>query len=50
MSVFSQHAFDDPEGRVDLPLSIRPRIDSWKRPGDFIVEKVSTTEGIMTIF
>ncbi|XP_048577844.1 androglobin isoform X3 [Nematostella vectensis] len=34
------HPYEDPEGRIDLPQSLRYRVDHWKRPVDFILEKV----------
>ena len=30
--------FDDPDGKIELPTCLR--IDHWKRPSDFIKEKV----------
>ena len=38
--LFFQHPYEDPEGRIDLPASIRCQVDHWKRPVEFIVEKV----------
>ena len=35
-----QHFFDDPEGKIELPPSLKDRVDHWKRPQDFITEKV----------
>ena len=32
------HSFDDPEGKVDMPPGMR--VDHWKRPQDYITEKV----------
>jgi len=37
---FLQHPYEDPEGRIDLPASIRCQVDHWKRPVEFIYEKV----------
>ena len=34
-----QHFFEDPDGKLDLPASLR--VDHWKRPQDFITEKVN---------
>eukprot|EP00057_Strongylocentrotus_purpuratus_P006163 XP_011660637.1 PREDICTED: androglobin isoform X28 [Strongylocentrotus purpuratus] len=34
-----QHFFDDPEGRIELPTSLRHRVDHWRRPQDFITDK-----------
>jgi hypothetical protein len=36
----AQHPYEDPEGRIDLPQTIKSRVDHWKRPVDFILEKV----------
>ena len=33
-----QHFFDDPDGKVELPPSMKA--SHWKRPQDFITEKV----------
>ncbi|ESO89380.1 hypothetical protein LOTGIDRAFT_229226 [Lottia gigantea] len=33
----AQHFFDDPEGKVEMPSSLK--VDHWKRPYDFIVDK-----------
>ena len=33
-----QHYFDDPDGKIDLPQCLR--VDSWRRPADFITDKV----------
>jgi len=35
-----QHPYEDPEGRVDLPASIKCNVDHWKRPVEFIQDKV----------
>ncbi|KAL8581512.1 hypothetical protein ACOMHN_042905 [Nucella lapillus] len=32
-----QHFFEDPDGKLDMPASLR--VDHWKRPQDFITEK-----------
>ncbi|XP_078372473.1 androglobin-like isoform X6 [Oculina patagonica] len=47
------HPYEDPEGRTDLPASIKCNVDHWKRPVEFILEKSpvvvdpkSLTEGI----
>ncbi|XP_070569023.1 androglobin-like isoform X9 [Ptychodera flava] len=34
-----QHFFDDPEGRIEMPPSLKQRVDHWKRPQDFILDK-----------
>ena len=33
-----QHFFEDPDGKLEMPMSLR--VDHWKRPQDFITEKV----------
>ncbi|CAB3995944.1 androglobin-like isoform X3 [Paramuricea clavata] len=33
------HAFEDPEGRIDLPHVLQTSVDCWKRPVDFIEDK-----------
>ncbi|XP_028410021.1 androglobin-like isoform X2 [Dendronephthya gigantea] len=33
------HAYEDPEGRVDLPAVIQAKVECWKRPVDFIEDK-----------
>ncbi|XP_077977911.1 androglobin-like isoform X2 [Glandiceps talaboti] len=33
------HFFEDPEGRIDMPPSLKQRVDHWKRPQDFILDK-----------
>ena len=38
--MFVQHAFEDPEGRIDLPQVIQGNVECWKRPVDFIEDKV----------
>ncbi|XP_038078681.1 androglobin-like isoform X2 [Patiria miniata] len=35
-----QHFFDDPEGRIEMPPSLRTRIDHVERPQDFITDKL----------
>ena len=42
---FLQHPYEDPEGRIDLPASIRSQVDHWKRPVEFIYEKVQSELG-----
>lgn len=34
------HFFDDPDGKIELPSSLR--VTHWKRPQDFIVDKAPT--------
>lgn len=34
-----QHYFDDPEGKIELPSSLK--VETWRRPNEFITEKVS---------
>ena len=42
MNVFHlQHYFDDPEGNLELPFSLRHSVKCWKRPTDILEEKVS---------
>ncbi|KAI8520829.1 hypothetical protein Bbelb_005830 [Branchiostoma belcheri] len=33
-----QHFFEDPEGKVDLPISLRDRVKEWKRPFELVGE------------
>ena len=40
-----QHPYEDPEGRIDLPASVRSQVDHWKRPVEFIYEKVQSELG-----
>ncbi|XP_022081747.1 androglobin-like [Acanthaster planci] len=35
-----QHFFDDPEGRIEMPPSLRARVDHFLRPQDFITDKM----------
>lgn len=35
-----QHFFDDPEGKIDLPPSLR--VAYWKRPQEYILDKMPT--------
>ncbi|XP_071801000.1 androglobin-like isoform X5 [Asterias amurensis] len=35
-----QHFFDDPEGRIEMPPSLRMRVDHYQRPQDFITDKL----------
>ena len=46
---FLQHPYEDPEGRIDLPASIRSQVDHWKRPVEFIYEKVQFELGAAAI-
>lgn len=32
------HYFDDPEGKLDIPLSLQHRVKAWKRPTDLFDE------------
>ncbi|XP_019639273.1 PREDICTED: androglobin-like isoform X4 [Branchiostoma belcheri] len=34
----SLHFFEDPEGKVDLPISLRDRVKEWKRPFELVGE------------
>ena len=40
INILLQHPYEDPEGRIDLPASIKSQVDHWKRPVEFILEKV----------
>ncbi|XP_025099309.1 androglobin-like isoform X4 [Pomacea canaliculata] len=33
-----QHFFEDPDGRLEVPSSLR--VDHWKRPQDFLIDKM----------
>ncbi|KAK6170744.1 hypothetical protein SNE40_019059 [Patella caerulea] len=33
----AQHFFDDPDGKVEMPQTIK--VDHWKRPHDYIIDK-----------
>ena len=44
MFVLLQHPYEDPEGRIDLPASIKCDVDHWKRPIEFMLEKVPKRE------
>ncbi|XP_061176714.1 androglobin-like isoform X2 [Saccostrea echinata] len=35
--VAQQHYFDDPEGKIELPSSLK--VETWRRPNEFITEK-----------
>ncbi|XP_035685724.1 androglobin-like [Branchiostoma floridae] len=39
----SLHFFEDPEGKVDLPISLRDRVKEWKRPFELVGEGKSAT-------
>nr|XP_006811496.1 PREDICTED: androglobin-like [Saccoglossus kowalevskii] len=34
-----QHFFEDADGRIDMPPSLKQKVDHWKRPQDFILDK-----------
>ena len=46
---FLQHPYEDPEGRIDLPASFKSQVDHWKRPVEFIYEKVQFELGAAAI-
>jgi hypothetical protein len=33
--------FEDPDGMVELPRSLSEEIETWKRPSEFITDKVN---------
>jgi len=37
----TKHAFEDPDGAVTLPRKLRSKVDSWKRPIEFITDNQS---------
>ena len=36
-----KHYFDDPEGKIELPASLKYRVKSWKRPAEIFEEQVT---------
>lgn len=40
--MFSQQQFDDPDGNVELPPKLSKEIETWKRPSEYIVDRVET--------
>jgi len=37
----TKHAFEDPDGVITLPRKLRSKVDSWKRPIEFITDNQS---------
>lgn len=40
-----QHFFDDPDGKIELPASLK--VDHWQRPQDYITEKVNISHFVL---